>query len=180
MIVHPIIEFILFTTNLIYPVDEILGQWFCTLAWFFIDFFIRVALYNSFIVAVMRYFFIIHEEKVLAYGKENIKRLFLYLNICIPLLHKAFKLPESSSMFSFINKCYGDDHKVFLVRTSTLNVFNSNFWTLKSYSHYQFGDIFIDIGKKICKIVDTILLLLMGLNITEGALYCRIFLHLNR
>ena len=180
MIYHPILECILVTTNLIHPVDEIFGEWFCTLAWFSVNFFVRVALYNSFIVAVMRYIFIIHEARVAAYGKENIKRLFLYLTIGIPLLHMALKLPESSSMFSFIKKCYGEDHKVFLAKTSTLNVLNSNFWKLKSYSIYQFDDLFIDIGKKICKIVDTLLLLIMGFNITEGALYCRIFLHLNR
>ena len=177
---QPFLEFITTTTNLIHPVDEILGEWVCTLGWFYINFFLRVVLYNSFIIAVMRYFFIIHEEKVAAYGKENMKNLFLYLNIGIPLLHIGLKLPENASMFSFINKCYGDDHKVFLAKASTLNDLNSSFWTLKSYSVDQFGDLFVDIGKKICKIVEAILFLLMGFNISEGVIYCRLFLHMNR
>ena len=177
---QPILEFIGTTTNLIYPVDEILGEWFCTLSWFFTNFFVRVLLYNSFIVAVMRYVFIIHDRKVAAYGKEKIKNFFLYLTIGIPLLHMVLKLPENASMFSFIRKCYGDEHKVFLVSTSTLNDLSSSFWTLESYSLDEFGNIFIDIMKKICKVLEAILFLLMGFNISEGVIYFKLFLHMNR
>ena len=85
MILHPILLFFDLTINLVYPVNEVIGNWFCSLGWLCWGIFMRIGLNHSFMVALMRYFFIVHENRVKAYGKKRAKRIFLILAIAIPL-----------------------------------------------------------------------------------------------
>ena len=57
----------------------------------------------------------------------NIKRLFLYFSIISPIIQFTLQALGGSPRLSFVNKCYGNDHKVFLIETSTLNILKRKF-----------------------------------------------------
>ena len=178
MVIYPILHFFELVIITIYPVHEIVGNWFCFLDWLLWGVFMRMGVNNSFVAALMRYLFIVHEEKVKSYGKEKVKRWFLYFSIITPIIQFSLQALEGSPRLSFVNKCYGTDHRVFLIETSTLNVFKRKF--LKLDGSYLHVDMLREIGVRICKIVEAIVFILMGFNLTETFFYYKIFKKMNR
>ena len=178
MILHPILHCLELVINLIYPVNEIIGDWFCFLDWLLWGVFMRIGVNNSFISALMRYLFIVHEEKVDTYGKEKVKRWFLYFSLTIPCIQFSLHALDLSPRYSFINKCYGNDHRIFLIETSTLNVFKRKF--VKLDGPFLDLDSLKEIVIRISKLVEASLFLLMGFNITEAFFYIRIFKKIDR
>ena len=178
MIFQPIMNVTDLITNLIYPVNEIIGNWYCFLTWLLWGVFMRVGLNNSFVSALMRYFFIVHEKRVNEYGKEKVRRWFLYFSLLTPIIQFTLQALQGSPRLSFINKCYGNDHRVFLLEASTLNVFKSKF--VKLDEPYVGIDSLREITIRICKIMEAILFILMGFNITESFLYYKIFIKIDR
>ena len=128
----------------------------------------------------MRYFFILSYEKAEAYGKEKAKRNFLIMAVVVPLLCLVWESTESLHITSYINKCYGYDQRVFLIETSTLNVFKNKFWELDSFTHYGVVELSIVIAKRVSKILKAIVLIVFGANIFEGFLYYKILTHMYR
>ena len=63
MIFWPI--WLLFTTStdFLHPLNELAGHWFCDAGWFLIHLCWNIIAFHSFIVATMRYCFIVHREK---------------------------------------------------------------------------------------------------------------------
>lgn len=120
IIFQPTLVFFDLTVNLIHPINEIIGRWFCSFGWLFYSFSTKFVLNHSFFTAMMRYIFILHQDVVNKYGKEKFKRYFL----CLSLLTCFFGIfvdgidARELSRLSFINKCYGKDHKVFLIESS--------------------------------------------------------------
>ena len=128
----------------------------------------------------MRYVFLVHEEWVSKHGKEKVKWRFLCAIIAMSTIQTLIKAVSGTSRASVINKCYGHHHKVFLVETSTLRVLQRKFWDTRDDSPLMFVDGFIYIFKNILKIVEAMLFLVMGFNISEGFIYRRLFSHLTR
>ena len=180
MACHPILAFFDLTNSLVYPAAEVIGSWFCTLGWFVWGYGVRLALYNSFITALMRYLFVVHEDRVAAFGKEKLKKIFWYVSQLLPLFHILLKIAEGNSTLSFINKCYGYDHKIFLSESTTLNVLKNKFWKAEESTINQALDVVLYVTMKIIKLVESIIFLIMGFNLSEIFIYIKIFSHLNR
>ena len=180
MACHPILAFFDLINSLIYPAGDVIGSWFCTLGWFVWGYGVRLALYNSFITAFMRYLFVVHEEKVAAYGKGKVKKIFWYISQLLPLIHILLKIADGSSSLSFINKCYGHDNKVFLSESTTLNVLKNKFWKTETTPINEALDVVIVMITKTIKIIESLLFLIMGFNLSEFFIYVKIFSHLNR
>ena len=175
---------LLFTTctDFIHPIDIVIGKWFCTFGWFFIYFCATTLAIHSFIVALMRYFFIVHKEKVESFGIKKARKIFLILNVLIPVLIVLLMQTQGSDTeaFSFINKCYGRDHRRFLTDLSPSDVFQSSFCMLEKYEDVgSFGKLVGILRRGSC-IGIKILYIFLGFNITEGILYYKILLQLNR
>ena len=166
--------------NLVHPVIEVIGKWFCTGGWILSNIGPFFVFNYSFFVAVMRYVFLVHEEWVSKYGKEKVKWRFLCAIIAVSSIQTLIKAVSGTSRASVINKCYGYHHKVFLVETSTLRVLQRKFWDTRDDSPLMFVDGVIYIFKNILKIVEAMLFLVMGFNISEGFIYRRLFSHLTR
>ena len=180
MTFHPILAFFDLINSLIYPAGDVFGSWFCTLGWFVWGYGVRLALYNSFITALMRYLFVVHEEKVAAYGKEKVKKIFWYISILLPLFHILLKIVEGAPTLSFINKCYGYDNKVFLSESTTLNVLKNKFWKEETSPINEAFDVVITVAMKMIKLIESAIFLIMGFNLSEFFIYIKIFSHLNR
>ena len=180
MACHPI--GLVFTTvnDFLYPASEVIGNQFCTLGWMILSYGSYVTLFYSCIVAIMRHFFILNSDKAHTYGKERAKRNFLVMAVVVPLLCVMLESTESLHIVSYINKCYGYDHRVFLVETSTLNVFKHKFWELKNFTHDGVIELVIVIVKRISKILKAVVLIVLGANLFEGFLYYKILTHMYR
>ena len=176
------LPFMLFVhaTDFIHPLNEIFGQWICTLMRFTLYLQINIVTYHSFVVAMLRYCFIVQEEKVQRYGKEKTKKLFIVSSILIPLLIVGWGFIENSEIdpVRYINRCNGIDHKFFLASTTNLNPYIS-LNLINSNSEDLFGK-FLEIIKTTSFILKTFFNVLLALNLTEGFLYYKIFSHINR
>ena len=183
MVAMPFWALFIASTDFIHPMSEVIGTWYCS-AGFALNYFVwNIISYHSFVVAVMRYLFIVHEEKVKDYGKEKAKRNFLlpYLFLALKVvLWGAAERREVDAM-SFINKCYGKDHKVFLIDTSSLNIARRNFCENVNYDYNESisGKILSSILRLFC-IAKTTIMLLMGFNICEGFIYYKTLAHIYR
>ena len=181
MIVWPF--WVIFTsgTDFVHPINEIIGKWFCSLSNLFMFYSFSIISFNSFIVAAMRYLFIVHKEKVEMFGKQKTKNIFLLLNVFVPAILVVLDVIENSELnpLSYINKCNGVDHKVFLADTSTLHIAKRNFCAPAiSVGTDSYG--VLEMIKRTCCIVKLVVVLVMGLNFFEGIIYFRIFSHIDR
>ena len=101
-------------------------------------------------------------------------------DVALPMLSTVLKLIEGSPDASYIKKCFGIEHQNFLVKTSSLIGLKSKFWESDINDGIVSIDDLILIGKKICKIAETILFFILAANVTEGILYYQIFSHMTR
>ena len=165
-------------TDFIHPPDRILGNWFCMLGSFMFYLCGLIMAFHSLVAALMRYLFIVHEAKVKAIGISRMKKMFMALSFLVPLivaLWTSLDAPEINAM-NFINKCYGNGHKSFLIETSTLNVLKSNFCAFENYSESQV----IPTLRRLSCIGRTITTLFIGFNFVEAFLYYKMMVHLKR
>ena len=171
------------STDFIHPMSEVIGKWYCAFGYGLNYFTWNIVSYHSFVVAMMRYLFIVHEDKVQKFGKDRVKRYFLGLYFLLALtvvLWGAMERKEVNAM-SFINKCYGTDHKVFLIDTSSLNVARRNFCENVDYGYNgSFADWMLSSILRLICIAKTTIMLLMGFNIVEGFIYFKTLTHIYR
>ena len=182
MIANPIVVILTSSTDFIHPLNQVVGQWFCSVGWFVGYLCFAIASFHSFIVALMRYFFIIKEDLVKFYGKERAKKLFLFLSFFIPFFVIAWGGIDTVELdaMSFINKCNGIDHKVFLIETSTLNIAKRNFCQHQIYNESSSLHKLLSVFRRASCITRTSILLVMGFNFTEIILYYKILSHMYR
>ena len=170
------------STAFIYPMKDVVGEWYCYLGSFLFYFLGNIIISHSFISAFIRYFFILHQDKVNLYGKQEVKRFFLLLSVLFPFfvaLWESLKGSELDSM-SFINKCHGKYHNVFLIDSSTINTAKRNFCAFEfNHSGGTWSKILAQIRQILC-LSNQLIQLMLGLNVVEGFLYYKILSHINR
>jgi hypothetical protein len=178
MIFYPFNVIIMTVTDFIHPLAEVMGRWICTLSFFSFTFFSTIITSYSFIAALMRYFFILHQPKVQKIGKEKVKQFFLFFMISIAILMTVWIGIEGieTTKLSYLDKCYGIHHKTFLIKTSTLDSFSDN----RGYNlASSYGNV-LKIIKRVSRIIRLTVLFIIGFNISEGILYFRILHYMNR
>ena len=182
MIFWPFLFIFSGSTDFFHPMNELAGQWYCSIGSFFFWFLAYTILSHSFVAAAMRYFFILHREKVDKYGKERVQQVFLALSVGIPLFLATWNELEGTELdaMSFINKCNGKHHQVFLIESSTINVAKRNFCAFEDYTTTGVVSEIMALLRQCSCVTNRIVQLLIGFNITEGFLYYKIFSHVNR
>ena len=170
-------------TDLIHPLNEVLGQWICSSYWIFKTISSQMMLFHSLFIALLRYVFVAHNDKVVNYGKEKMKKLFWYLIIGIPifnLLWVAIDLTEIDTD-NFINRCNGVDHKKFLIQSwSSLGLIKKNFESLQIHRESNNLTIFFAVLRRISKVAQRVWIIFLASNITEGIIYYKLFQHMRR
>ena len=169
-------------TDFIHPLTDVVGKWYCTFTWFFFYLGWIIISFHSFIVSLLRYCFIVHSKKVEAFGKEKVQNIFFIISFLIPLLVVIWAAIEGTELnaMSFINKCYGNHHKVFLIDTSTLNVVKRNFCQFEVLeTHHRLGAI-VKFLRSVSCVTKVSLMLIMGFNITECFIYYKVLSHIYR
>ena len=165
------------TIEFIHPANEVIGNWFCFVGSFICHLWLYIVLFHSFIVALMRYFFIVHQEKVEAYGKEKVKRIFFFLSFLVPLTLDIWNQLNFRELdgISVVNRCYGMNHKTFLIEASTSNTAKLS---LCKYENFE-EDVAHGLRYVSC-FTSTFITVLMGFNLTESVIYCMTFSHIRR
>ena len=172
MIGYPILIAFISSTDFIHPLSAVLGSWYCFIFHYLAYFYFYTLLLHSFVVATMRYVFIVHQNWVQKYGKEKIKRIFIIFNVLCPILMVLWQTCDNMKPFLFMARCNGNSHEKFLI------FFNSEIF--KSLSCYSENfDVSCAIRKTGC-ITKVVLTVLMGLNVSEGFIYYAIFSHMHR
>ena len=173
------------STEFIHPLNKVLGAWFCYGGAFLFRFLGYIISFHSFQSALMRYIFILYQGVTNKHGKKRVKDFFFLLSILLPLFMAVWEMVDGPDLngMSFINKCHGKHHRVFLIDTSTLNVAKRNFCAFKDYNTSNAIGIWwkiLAIFRQVSCIANNAAILFMGLNIAEGILYFRILTHVNR
>ena len=169
-------------TDFIHPLNEVIGEWFCFLARTLIWIHFNVVATQTLIVAMMRYWFIINEQRVKKYGKEKTKRIFIFLSIFVPIFMVTWGTIENTEVDRLlsINRCYGIDHKVFMINVISpkdLGPYYCEFGNPDDDGMY--GQILMIFKHTTCILKD-LLTVLMGSNVIEGILYFKIISHITR
>ena len=164
-------------TDFIHPLKDIMGQWICSLmrVVFYMQF--NVFIFHSFFVALMRYCFIVHEEKVKCFGKQKTKNIFFFLTVFFPILLIVwgFILNQEIDMVHEINSCFEVGHKVFLAELTT----GKNLFCVFDKIDGRYGYILTAIQEISC-MIKQVILIVFGMNLFEGLLYYKIFGHMTR
>jgi hypothetical protein len=84
------------------------GEWFCYLATFISLYGISIITLNSLLIAVMKYFFIVHNTKVLEFGEERTKKGFLILGLSLPLILATIAVvTKDIEAYADLLSCFG-------------------------------------------------------------------------
>jgi hypothetical protein len=179
MIYWPVKAFFETSTDFVYPLREIIGEWFCIIAFFWIVYGTTLVVFHSFVVGLMRYSFVVHYKKIREFGKEKAKLVFFWISILIPLLVTVwgFLVRREISTISSLNKCNGIHHNAFLVEHSISSTAKRNFCFFETFDQEdRYG--LASVKKTLC-VLNTVLYAIMGLNVVEGILYWRTVKHSN-
>ena len=180
MVYWPVTVLFSTTTDFFYPLRDIVGAWYCNFAFLWIVCGMTLILFHSFIVGLMRYVFVVHNERVVGYGKERAKKLFFLASILIPVFVTLWGYinGRDTSAISSLNKCNGVHHQAFLIENSIDSTMKRNFCVFEKYDHNS-GEFLATIRRMSCKLYSA-LYVLMGFNVAEGLLYWRTVTHANR
>ena len=84
------------------------GEWFCYLGTFICMYGISIITLNSLLIAVMKYFFIVHNTKVLKFGEEKTKKGFLILCLTFPLIFALIiVVTKDIDSDAYLLSCFG-------------------------------------------------------------------------
>ena len=94
--------------------------WFCHVSSFLMVYCLHSILNHSLLVAVMKYTFIVHLEKVREYGTGKVQNIFLWINLCFPLFWTALIVLTSERMvWSSLNTCFQHQEQLMMQPNST-------------------------------------------------------------
>ena len=109
-------------TGFIYPLSEVIGTWTCVLSFFVLYPFGIFISFHTTIIAIMRYVFIVHGERISDVGKQRAKSLFYWLLGIVPIVMTIWlyfaAVDRDFDGYPPMNKCTGSYHKIFLLKWS--------------------------------------------------------------
>ena len=154
------------------PAAEVIGIWFCHVGSIIMHVWMYKVLVFSLLVALLRYLYVVHNEKIMGYGLPRVERIFriLYWAVPIGLTTLHFGLRNDYVFMAAINRCYG--------------------WSLsgwyKTGRHFcfvmdhGFPNRFAEYGFRSLCMFNVVVRMLLFSNIAEAVIYYRIHVHLKR
>ena len=159
---------------------EAIGDWICYIYAFTHIFAIYVCLFHSFVVALMKYIFIVHHMKNRVFGERKTQKIFFLATIIHPailaiLATLAYDFESSKPLIS----CYGLKEQV-LMKYNTSTRFEKAFLCKLGNMGTDKDDMpWFYIRQGFCA-TKMIWVLLLSTNIPEGYLYFKIFKKMRR
>jgi len=153
------------------------GDWFCNVATFINIYGIFTFTTSSFVIAFMKYVFIVHPFKALEWGHDKIQKLFLAVYVTIPSLMAVLVIvTKDFKPIKDLRKCFGMKNedletniwkRMFLCNLTEMGIDESY------NTHLQNGI------QSVC-IIRLVLAFMICNNITEAFFYYKIFTKMKR
>ena len=165
-----------------YPLSKATGAWFCVFNSFLLCPGIIFISFHTTIIAIMRYTFIVHDEKVCSFGKEHTKSAFHWTLGVVPIVLTIWlyfgAINRDIDARTAINKCNGSYDNVF--HLSSWFDEPQNIWIAKCQAKEN-GEgpaLFIEVINSIqCNASRAVFVLLLS-NIFDCFVYYRTWSHI--
>ena len=158
------------------------GVWFCYTAGFIYSFSAYLIGFHSFIIALMKYVFIVHSDQVRKFGDEKVKNIFFFVNIVHPIfLAVPTVLTLDLEVYSSLISCFGLQDQLIEKYNSSNGIIERMFLCRLTTDENEYSDsyTFYVFKQGFCAI-KMIWFLLFSCNIPEGYLYFKIFQTMRR
>ena len=166
----------------VYPPADTIGSWFCFSIEYtshFIGIYVGIL---SLLVAVMKYRWIVHNDKMARFGEENAINLFLILHFGIPLVVSLINLVSNGNkdIIPVVDECWGHTEKTHIDENGVLEYFcYYRRYDIKKYIGEKAGNFFEPVLRGTCGCLK-ILYFIFFSNITELMAYVYLWKHLDR
>ena len=149
-----------------------IGSWICHLLKFvFFYGFISIAS-NSFVIASMKFVFIVHAMRALAFGESRIKNIFFWANLLFPFILSLDSPFHDFQNDVYVNKCLNPElwtNSTF-ENVQTITIYARN-WIEIEFQDPNFG-IYIKLALQIFRFL---VVIIVACNFAEGLIYYKIF-----
>ena len=168
-------------TDFIYPLSEVLGTWTCVLSFFVMYPFGLFISFHTTIIAIMRYVFIVHDERIANFGKQRAKSLFYWILGIVPIVMTIWlyfgAVDRDFDGYPPMNKCTGSYHKIFFIKWSFAEP--QPVWLARCGGHPKDSEsLFVAITKFFqCRASSSLSVLLVS-NVFDGFMYYRTWTHI--
>ena len=184
LIIWPFSTGIISATSFIYPLCEITGSWLCEFTYFLMFPSIYFISFQATVIATMRYFFIVHHERVVEFGKQRTQNLFQWILGIVPIVMTIWLYFGSEdtdlTKVMVINRCRGSYDKIFHLNWSYTERKSILEARCGMYNNDEGTAYYIHQLKWIQCTASTILSLVLLTNILDGFIYYRIWKHITK
>ena len=122
MILWPLWTSVASATYFIYPLSEVIGSWLCVFSYFLIYSGVSFISFQSTIIAIIRYLFIVHDDRVEKLGKQRTQKMFHWILSLVPIIITIWLYfgahDQTIDLSPTFNKCTGSYDKVFHLKWS--------------------------------------------------------------
>ena len=157
-----------------------IGSWICHLLRFvFLSGFISITS-NTFVIASMKYVFIVHAMKALAFGNSRIQKIFFWANLLFPFILLLDAPLYDFQHYGYIGKCF---HPELWTNSTIENIQSKRMYTMhaKKVTEIDLEDPHFAIHIKLVMIIFRALwFIIVACNFTEGLIYYKIFKEMKR
>ena len=158
------------------PTAKVFGIWFCHVlsaaryVWIF-----KVWVF-SLLVSILRYLYVVHNEKVTTHGLKCVERIFRFLYWAVPagLAVVYLSLRTDHDIDPLSNQCYGRSPET----SSSASLWYKIKQDICVYNDYGFTSHFAEYGLKILCAINVLATWLVFSNLAEAFFYYSIHIHL--
>ena len=164
-----------------YPPVETIGPWFCFSIEYIFHYFIMYTGIFSLMVAVMKYLWIVHNDKMKLFGEAKAISLFLILHFAIPMVVSAVNLVSNGDKdhFHAVDQCWGNTEEAENDENGVLEYFcYYRRYEIKQYIGENAGNFLEPVLRATCGFVKIFYLLSLS-NTIEFVVYFYLWKHLN-
>ena len=121
-------------TESFYPLDNLITPYACHMLKFYIYFCLFSFILYSFYASLSRYLFCIHTTRVTKFGREKLIKILYWIFYIHTFVWTVYTHATSFNMdhLPIINSCFGVQHNIFLMESSTLNMLKRHFCVLRT------------------------------------------------
>ena len=156
------------------------GEWFCNLASLIVSYGVNFIITNSLLIAAMKYIYIVHWDKAMRFGHQNIQRIFFIITITLPGFFAVVQtITKDVDSYKAIKSCFGmPDEK----KDSRNGAWQRLFLCNLSYTetpNAEESSIFYILIQIVC-VSRSVLAYLFCTNLPEAFFYYKIFKKMRR
>ena len=153
------------------------GSWLCYIASFVTLYCVYAMQIHSLVVSIMKFAFIVHDEKIRELGIPKAQKIFLWINLCFPLFCTVCAILTSDwDAFSSLNRCFGQQEQILArYNTSSGNIMKFFICDLDDNGEGGTHTYVLYIIKQCCCVSKSVVMTIITSNLPEAFFYRKIF-----